>query len=117
MKKIIFLLVLLSKIAYAKEGVLDSYWMEGSVNDKSAETANLDSIDNFIGNVTDAELEALDSVTFPVDKAADKPKWYFAGTQTAVGLGFSGKIGLLTFGGTKALEVNWERKRPEPKES
>lgn len=115
MKKIIFLFVLLSQIANAKEGYLDSFWMEGSGDEKSAETANLDSIDNFISNVTDGELDALDSISFPEDKAGDKPKWYFAGTQTAVALGFSGKIGLLTFGGTKALEVNWERKKPTPK--
>lgn len=116
MKKIIFLLVLLSKIAYAKEGVLDSYWMDGSVNDKSAETANLDSIDNFITNITESDLDALDSVKFPQDKAGDKPKWYFAGMETSLALGFSGQIGVLTFGGTKALEVRWERKKPEPKD-
>ncbi len=116
MKKIIFLLVLLSKVAIAKEGYLDSYWMDGVGDEKSAESANLDSLDNFINNVTEAELDTLDSVTFPVDKADEKPKWYFAGSQTSLALGFSGKIGLLTFGGTKSLEVNWERKKPEPKD-
>ncbi|MFI5390765.1 MAG: hypothetical protein ACHQYQ_05330 [Bacteriovoracales bacterium] len=115
MKKIIFLLILISNATFAKEGSLDSYWMDGTGFEKSAETANLDSIDNFIGNFTDAELDALDSVKFPVDKADVKPKWYFAGAQTSLGVGFSGAIGLLTFGGTKSLEVNWERKKPEPK--
>jgi hypothetical protein len=90
--------------------------MDSTGLEKSAETANLDSIDNFISNVTEAELDALDSVTFPVDKADVKPKWYFAGTQTSLAVGFSGAIGLLTFGGTKSLEVNWERKKPEPKD-
>ncbi len=116
MKKIIFLLVLISNVTFAKEGYLDSYWMDGAGDEKSAESANLDSIDNFISNVTESELDALDSVSFPIDKAEGKAKWYFAGAQTAVALGFSGKIGLLTFGGTKALEVNWERKKPEPKD-
>ncbi len=113
MKKLILLLALISNITFAKEGFVDQYWTDGAGDEKAAESANLDSISHFINNVTESELDALDSVNFPIEKAEGKPKWYFGGAQTSLALGFSGKIGVLTFGGTKSLEVNWERKKPE----
>jgi hypothetical protein len=110
MKNMIFLILLAFGTSFAKEAFLDPYWTS-EAQLKSDEKPNLKSIENFIDNVTDSDLEALNSVNLPERKGDDKNHFYFGGMETSLALGFSGGIGIWTFGGTKVIEVDWERKR------
>ncbi len=114
MKKIFILLFFISNIALCKDNFLDPYWMGDETIEKSADSANLDSLNGFIGNLTEVTLDSLESAQDSENKDGEK-KFRFTGMQTSLGLGFSGQLGILTFGGTKVLMVNWERILPKPK--
>jgi len=43
-------------------------------------------------------------------EAKEKGKWKFVGFNTTLGLGLSGKIGLLSWGGSKVVELFWYRR-------
>jgi len=105
---------LLSSVSLAKEGVLNPYWHafpeQGLSIDKANSNDSLDSVDSFFTNMVDSSLGALDDYeNNPVNKAT-KDGWHLGGFKTAVALGFSGSIGVVAFGGTKALEVYWAKK-------
>ncbi|RLA64656.1 MAG: hypothetical protein DRQ88_10535 [Epsilonproteobacteria bacterium] len=109
------LLSLLSTVSVAKEGHLSSYWHALPENGLSIDKANtsdsLNSVDDFFTNMVGSSLGALDDYeNDPLNKAT-KNGWHLGGFKTSIALGFSGKIGLLAFGGTKALEVYWAKKK------
>ncbi len=115
---IILLLLGITNISMAKEGFLSSYWhqlpedkISGSI-DKSRNSRDLHSIDSFLNNFNEAQLDAFDDFEADksINKASGKKGWKLKGFQTSLALGLSGKLGILTFGGTKTIEIDWARR-------
>ena len=101
-------------VGSAFANTLNPYWHqlpeEQTSSDKAVYSDSLDSIDNVLGAIVDGNREALDSVENNTDKAARrKSKWYLGGMETNLGLGLSGSIGVIGFGGTKTVKLKWAR--------
>ena len=118
MKKNILLAVLLTLTfsANAKVGHINPYWFGESIDKSANPNDNFDSIDGFLDGVIDSTVGALnDFHDQPIAKAT-KNGWHLAGFQTGLGVGFSGNIGVVAFGGTKILEIDWAKKKETKKE-
>lgn len=117
MKKNILLVILLTLTftASAREGHLNPYWFGDSIDKSANPNDNLNSLNGFLDGVVDSTVGALnDFESQPVAKAAGG--WKLAGFQTSLAVGLSGNIGVVAFGGTKTIEVDWARKKQPKKE-
>ncbi|RLA66165.1 MAG: hypothetical protein DRQ88_07480 [Epsilonproteobacteria bacterium] len=119
MKKNILIATLLTLVTFsasAKEGHLNPYWFGDSIDKSADQNDNLNSIDSFLNGVVDSTVGALNEFDAEPVAKATKNGWHLAGFQTSLGVGFSGNIGILAFGGTKIIEIDWARKKQEKKE-
>lgn len=117
MKNIIFIILMaLTFSASAKEGHLNPYWFGDSIDKAANQDDNLDSIDSFLNGVVDSTVGALNEFEEQPVAKATKNGWHLAGFQTALGIGFSGNIGVVAFGGTKIIELDWIKKEEKKKE-
>ncbi|MCO4795055.1 MAG: hypothetical protein KC493_15165 [Bacteriovoracaceae bacterium] len=100
---LISILVLLSTSLNA-EG-LPSQWYFGeetkSNNEKSSDPYD---IDKSLESLHDAQTHALKKVD------SEKSGWYLAGMKTILGLTLKGKLGIKSWGGKKAIELNWKKR-------
>jgi hypothetical protein len=119
MKKNILIITLMALVAFsasAKEGHLNPYWFGDSIDKSADQNDNLGSIDSFLNGVVDSTVGALNEFeSQPVAKAT-KNGWHLAGFQTSLAVGWSGNIGVVAFGGSKTIEVDWARKKQPKKE-
>ena len=118
MKKNILLIILLTLTfqASAKEGHLNPYWFGDSIDKSADQNDNLDSIDSFLNGVVDSTVGALNEFEAQPVAKATKNGWHLAGFQTSLAVGWSGNIGVVAFGGTKSIELDWARKKQPKKE-
>lgn len=101
MKSIILIFALMSLNAQA---TLSSDWYDLEGNNKSL--GNELELQETIDAITNSQIEALDQ-----ENSDNKIFGFkFAGLKTVLALGLSGKIGLKSWGGSKAIELNWARK-------
>ena len=91
--------------SFSKEGHLSNYWFNG-VLEKSFKEDNLQSIDTFLNEY----VRSHSNIGLDYHKGVQNHSWYFAGFQTSLALGLKGKIGIHSWGGTKTIEVDWERR-------
>lgn len=106
MKKILFTILMMSTLAAnASVTYVNPYWLGSS--DKAAGQDNLNSIDSFLDGVVDSSIGGLNDA----DNAnkATRNGWHFAGYRTALAVGMSGNIGIVAFGGTKSIKIDWMR--------
>ncbi len=119
MRKNILTFALLTLVAFsatAKEGHINPYWFGDSTDKSANQDDNLDSIDSFLNGVVDSTIGALNEFEDQPVAKATKNGWHLAGFQTSLGVGFSGNIGILSFGGTKIIEIDWAKKKQDKKE-
>jgi hypothetical protein len=108
-------LMSLSLAGSALAANLNPYWhmlpedagYQKSMN-KSAND-DLDSIDSFLNTFVGTHNEILEEQK---DFSSDKKEggWKFKGFETSLGMGLSGKIGIIGFGGSKTVALGWKRK-------
>lgn len=109
MKKLIALITVCS--ALSAQATLSPEWYDLEGNNKSL--GNEVQLQETIDAITDSQLAALEQ-----EEGSDKLfGWKFSGIKTVLALGLSGKIGLKSWGGTKAIELNWARKASGKSES
>lgn len=108
----IVLNVLLVGSTYA--ATLSPYWHslpeEKNYNksiEKSAEK-DLSSIDGFLDAFVTSNDEVLADPSLAANEKADG--WKFSQFSTWLGLGLSGKIGVIAFGGDKTVEIEWAKR-------
>lgn len=83
---------------------LSSDWYDLEGNNKSL--GNEVELQNTLDAITSSQTEALE-----LENNDNKIFGFkFSGLKTVLALGLSGKIGLKSWGGTKAIELNWARK-------
>ncbi len=108
---IIFVSLLLSVITFA--GTLDKGWYElpeeGMSKIAKQSELNLDSVEDDLDTIYTLNQTALNSVK------KNKSKWSLKGMWTTLALGLSGKIGLHSVGGVKAVNIIWVKKNKEQK--
>lgn len=102
MKKLLSIVLLCMSVSASASLSSDWYDLEG--NNKSL--GNEVELQNTLDAITESQYEALDQ-----EEQNDKMfGWKFSGLKTVLALGLSGKIGLKSWGGTRAVELNWARK-------
>jgi len=77
--------------------------------DKAGSNDNLESIDAFLDTYTSTHHEVLEEqAQFSTEKSSG---WKVKRVRTWLGLGASGKIGPVGFGGSKTVKIDWEPKK------
>ena len=95
-----------SNNSYSKEGYLSNYWFNDS-EEKSFQEDNLKSVDGFMKDYA----SSLDNLNMGQEKIIRPTNWSFSGFQTSLALGLKGKLGIFSWGGTKAVEIDWTRRK------
>ncbi len=102
MKELVLIMTLF--ISLSAHASLPSHWydLEGTQKSLGDEVELQETIDA----ITSAQTEVLEN-----EEASNKLNAFkFSGIKTVLALGLSGKIGLKSWGGAKAVELNWARK-------
>ena len=102
-----FLLVPFIFFSLSAQASLSPYWYDLEGNNKNL--GNEVELQSTIDAITNFQLEALELE----DDSNKAFGWNFSGIKTVLALGLSGKIGLKSWGGTKAIELNWARRAAE----
>ncbi len=109
------LIFTLTSVTFASD--LDPYWYQLPENEVVQNTNtekgffSQKRFEKKIQKITGAELNAL-------EKLKEKEgKWHLDGVNTTLALGLSGNIGVLSWGGTKAIELFWHNKKAQKSEA
>ena len=89
----------------SRVGYLSNYWF-GEVLEKKVKEDNFQSIDTFLNDY----IKSHSNIGIDFQKGIQNHSWYFAGFQTSLALGLKGKIGIHSWGGSKTIEIDWERR-------
>jgi len=101
----LFLFFSFSPTTICKVGHLSNYWFTEGF-EKNIQEDNFQSIDSFLNDY----MLTHNSIGINHQKLVQNHSWYLSGFQTSLALGLKGKIGIHSWGGTKTIEIDWQRR-------